>query len=170
MVNARRAGVWKARQLMGVVRSHDGHRSRAVVPVALTLVSCCLCLVLAGCAGAGSVTHQMVSSEGSCVSCHADDRRVDAGATPIGATVCNGTVEVTTDADAVYVCRPLCVQGESSTYVPLAGTRVGVEDGVATVQLDEGIWVVCIDKGDAVRGELVEASAASGESLSLTLK
>lgn len=127
-------------------------------------------LALAGCSSAGTVTHQIISSENVCINCHSGDRQAYADATPANVQTCNGTVEVSTDASAVYVCRPLCGTEDGSFCIPLQGTQVSVKDGTATIQLEEGTWIVCIDTGGASSGVLVTTDASANEPLEVTLK
>lgn len=126
---------------------------------------------LAGCgAGAqGTVTHQIVQGANACVTCHPSDRAPFADATPANATACNGTVEVTTNSDTVIVCKPLCGKEDGSFCIPERMTSVKVEDGKATVELEEGIWAVCIDKGGSSNGVIVNVTPGAGQAVSATL-
>ena len=138
-------------------------------PLARTIVFCAagaLALGLTACAGGSS--HQVIDLAKPCVSCHEqkttyDD--VDTGK----ATKSNGTVKVKTSAEKVSVCKPTFTSSDGSTYVPVRQSTVQVSGGEATVELEEGIWALCLDKGDKSSGQIVVVSASESESAEITL-
>lgn len=123
-----------------------------------------LALSLSGCA-AGA--HQIVESEGECVSCHSDSHEfydVDASSK---ATSVSASVEVTADAEEIAVCKPLFTSEDGSYYVPLMQRTFSVEGGIAKVELEPGTWVLAIDKGESAVSKLVTVSGDGATSIEL---
>lgn len=133
-------------------------KSRFGAIAALALVV--LVAALAGCAPG---QHQVIDASEACVSCHSDDKAVCSW----GADVPAGTIEsgpavtVKTDASSVLVCMPAFTFEDGSAFVPVRDRAVSVREGEAAVQLEDGSWALCTDRGGSVRAQLVHVSSSS---------
>lgn len=119
---------------------------------------------LSGCSGGG---HQIVDSANACVECHSDDKATFEDATPQGAEQVSSALSVSTSADAVAVCKPLYTAEDGSSYVPVLVKSVQASDGTASLQLDEGTWVIAIDNGDSATTKLVTVADGGADSIEL---
>ena len=119
----------------------------------------------------GGLNHEILDSGEECLSCHEEEPQTyELDSAPSSATDCGTTITVTTDAEEVYVCDPTFASEDGAKYVPFAETRVSVSDGQATVDLEEGVWAICIDNGDgSSKGVLVNASASNSEEVTIEL-
>lgn len=120
-------------------------------------------LALAGCSPA---QHQVIESGEECRGCHSEDRPTyewDAGMS-LNAVESGSHVTVETDAASIAVCRPVLTAEDGSSFVPEKVSEVPVVDGQAAVELEDGLWALCVDEGDTARAKLVhvDSSSASG--------
>lgn len=138
-------------------------RSSAFVPA----LACAACLalsavLLAGCAGSGQ--HQVIGASETCASCHSEEKPVFEGVeVPASAVRSDGSVTIKADAPSVTVCRPVFTAQDGSSYVPEESASASLVDGQAVVELDEGLWALCVDEGDAARARLVHVGAGNPE-------
>lgn len=122
--------------------------------------------MLAGCS-AGA--HEIIDSTEACISCHAE-KQTYANATPANATACASEITVSTSADRITVCKPTFTKEDGSYYVPVLAKTAAVTDGAATVQLDEGYWVICIADGNTAKSSvLVHVSNAADSATEISL-
>ena len=135
-------------------------------PCALAVLAAGL-LALAGCSGsAGSSTsqHQVVSSTQDCTFCHEEKETYDIDAADVANILETGTtVTVETDESTVVVARATFINVSGSKYVPREYTTASVSDGQATIELDEGVWVLCLDEGDGSTCVIVSVSAGGDD-------
>lgn len=125
---------------------------RGVSAVLLTLF-CSAALV--GCGGHN--THQLVGDSSECGTCHSDEKVIYEGVlVPSSAVDVGTTVEVKTKHNAVYVSIPLFTSGNGSTFVPLIYQRIPAENGIATITLEPGTWVLSVDDGETAESILVD--------------
>ena len=136
-------------------------KTRIALTILCALMSTC---ALAGCSGGG---HQIVDSADSCIECHSDEKATYDVASPAGAEQVSATLSVSTSADAVSVCEPLYTAEDGSSYVPVLVKSVQATDGSASLQLDEGTWVIAIDNGDSAVAKLVTVADGGASSLEL---
>lgn len=136
---------------------------RAAVPVLTSFALAAGLFSLAGCA-AGQ--HQVIDAGEACSSCHSDEKATYEWGTDVpSSTVESGaSVTVRTDAPSVAVCRPVFTAQDGSGFVPEKLTDATVRDGEAVVSLEDGLWALCVDEGDAARARLVHVDSANSES------
>ena len=116
---------------------------------------------LAGCSGASQ--HQVIDRNVACSSCHSDEMPVYEGATVRSETVESGSrVQVKTSGAAVaVVARPVFTAEDGSGFVPVIDSSVALDGGEAVVELEDGLWALCLDEGDKARAKLVRVDSAS---------
>ena len=116
---------------------------------------------LAGCSGASQ--HQVIDRNVACSSCHSDEKPVYEGATVPSETVESGSrVQVKTSGAAVaVVARPVFTAEDGSGFVPVIASSGALDGGEAVVELEDGLWALCLDEGDKARAKLVRVDSAS---------
>lgn len=130
-------------------------------------LACAACLalsavLLAGCAGENR--HQVISAGETCASCHSEEKPVFEGVeVPASAVRSDGGVTVKADAPSVSVCRPVFTETDGSSYVPEESASAALADGQAVLELEEGLWALCVDEGDTARAKLVHVDAGNPE-------
>lgn len=136
---------------------------RAFTSLATTLVFASLSLALVGCSPA---QHQVIEAGEDCRGCHSEEKPTyEPGAEkPSNAVESGSRVTVETDAGTIAICRPVLTAEDGSSFVPEKASEVPVVDGQATVELEDGLWALCVDEGDTARAKLVhvDSSSASG--------
>ena len=127
---------------------------RVLAAAALPLMGA---VTLAGCSGASQ--HQVIDRNVACSSCHSDEKPVYEGATVPSETVESGSrVQVKTSGAAVaVVARPVFTAEDGSGFVPVIDSSVALDGGEAVVELEDGLWALCLDEGD----RLAPSSCAS---------
>lgn len=126
-----------------------------------------LLLALPGCAAG---PHQVIGANDECPTCHSDQKatyEVDAGT--VNAAQAGSTVAVETQASEIAVCRPTFTAQDGSYFVPVEVRTVPVVDGRATVELEDGLWALCIDKGDTATSMLVSADSSFAANTNIAL-
>lgn len=118
---------------------------RVLAAAALPLMGA---VTLAGCSGASQ--HQVIDRNVACSSCHSDEKPVYEGATVPSETVESGSrVQVKTSGAAVaVVARPVFTAEDGSGFVPVIDSSVALDGGEAVVELEDGLWALCLDEGD----------------------
>ena len=112
--------------------------------------------VLTGCTKHN--THQIIGPVPNCVTCHDEAPATFHNViTPSSAVEVGDTVTVKTKYSAVYLCTPLYTAEDGSGFVPLIHDRIPTEDGVATITLKPGAWVLAVDNGETARCILVDS-------------
>lgn len=126
-------------------------------------------LLLPGCSGAAQ--HQVIGAGEECSSCHSEEKALyERGAeAPAGATESGPIVAVSADADAVVVCVPRFTSEDGSRYVPVESSRAALEGGSAMLELEAGLWAICVDEGDTARARLVHVDPTRSDSGSVEL-
>ena len=128
---------------------------------------------LAGCSGASQ--HQVIDRNVACSSCHSDEKPVYEGATVPSETVESGSVSYThlrvesgsrvqvktSGAAVAVVARPVFTAEDGSGFVPVIDSSVALDGGEAVVELEDGLWALCLDEGDKARAKLVRVDSAS---------
>ena len=67
-------------------------------------------------------------------------------------------VQVKTSGAAVaVVARPVFTAEDGSGFVPVIDSSVALDGGEAVVELEDGLWALCLDEGD----KLAPSSCAS---------
>lgn len=129
--------------------------------------SAALALALAALVGCAGGSHQVIGANESCASCHSEERETfDWGVAVPAGTVESGpsvTVKARGDASSVSVCVPAFTAEDGSAFVPVEAAKVAVSGGEAVVELEDGLWALCIDEGDSARSRLVHVASTSGE-------
>ncbi|MCD8199407.1 MAG: hypothetical protein LUD25_00335 [Coriobacteriaceae bacterium] len=126
-------------------------KRRIAIPLAI-VASLALLLSLAGCGN----DHQVIPQGKSCLSCHSEDKETyDITEAPESAIETGTTLTVQTNADSIVVCTPIFTSEDGSTYTPVQYSTSTVTDGEVTLELDEGMWAIAIDKGDSSTSKLV---------------
>ncbi len=136
-------------------------KTRIALTVLFATVSAC---ALAGCSGGD---HQIVDSADSCIECHSDDKAVYDVASPTGAEQVSSALTVSTSADAVAICEPLYTAEDGSTYVPVLVKSVQASGGSASLELEEGTWVIAVDNGDSSVTKLVTVADGGADAIEL---
>ena len=141
-------------------------RAAAALSTPIALVS--TLLLLAGCA-AGQ--HQIVDASETCASCHSEEKPVYEWGTevPAGAVESAASVTVKAEASSIVVCRPVFTAQDGSSYVPEKVSSVSLADGQAVVELEDGLWALCVDEGDAARAKLVHVGSEGSEGVVVEL-
>lgn len=131
---------------------------RVLAAAALPLMGA---VTLAGCSGASQ--HQVIDRNVACSSCHSVEKPVYEGATVPSETVESGSrVQVKTSGAAVaVVARPVFTAEDGSGFVPVVDSSVALDGGEAVVELEDGLWALCLDEGDKARAKLVRVDSAS---------
>ncbi|MBE6466075.1 hypothetical protein [Denitrobacterium detoxificans] len=125
-----------------------------------------MCALFLG--GCGPKGHQIVSPTKECTSCHGE--KTTYGTTAHNdALHSNNTVTVSTKADKVSVCTPLFTSADGTAYTPILDHVENVEGGKVTLQLDDGVWAICLDNGDSSVGQIVVVSSDESDSATITL-
>lgn len=132
---------------------------------ALALFMCAAMFALVGCSG----THQLVGQGKTCSSCHSDSKTEYTVTSPKDAIACGGEVEVSTSASEVYVCEPTFISEDGSKYVPVQKSVKKVDGGSATIQLEEGNWVICTADDVNIKKAVLLTVSSSGAGVSVTL-
>lgn len=118
----------------------------------------------------GGLNHEIINVGEDCLECHEEQPETYDLDAPSSATDCGTTITVTTDADTVYVCEPVFASEDGAKYVPEADSRVSVSDGTATIELEEGVWAICVETSDTTsNGVIVNASASNSEEVTIEL-
>lgn len=146
-------------------------KSSAARPRMLAAAACALVFAAVSTAGCTAAQHQVVGSGESCSSCHSEEKAVfDLGVEPPAGTIESGSsVTVKTDARVVAVCEPAFTAQDGSSFVPTEASSVTVVDGEAVVQLQDGLWALCVDEGDSARARLVQADSGNSEAVVVEL-
>ncbi len=133
----------------------------------LVVASAIMGATLAGCS---VTTHQIVSSTDSCASCHSEvPATYDVADSEVSVTqTCGTTITVETSQSEVIACKPLYVSESGKDYVPLRKQTARVDDGKATLELEEGLWLIAIDKGDSSKSVFIYVDA-SAENATISL-
>ena len=107
--------------------------------------------------------HQVIDRNVACSSCHSDEKPGYEGATVPSETVESGSrVQVKTSGAAVaVVARPVFTAEDGSGFVPVIDSSVALDGGEAVVELEDGLWALCLDEGDKARAKLVRVDSAS---------
>lgn len=140
---------------------------RAVRNAVVLGAAACLALgALAGCTKSG---HQIVDQGQQCTQCHGEKTTYDDTAHS-DAIHTNSTFTVkTSKADQVVVCDPKFTSSDGTAYTPIRIKNVPLQNGQATVTLDDGIYAICIDQGDSSIGRIVVVDASVSDSAEVTL-
>ena len=72
---------------------------------------------------------------------------------PLNVEESGSRVTVETDAETIAICRPVLTTEDGSSFVPEKVSEVSVVDGQATVELEDGLWALCVDEGDTARAK-----------------
>lgn len=139
-------------------------RVLAAATAALVLAST---VALAGCSHKGT-HHQIVDANEDCTTCHGEKQTFDSTAHN-DAVQSNGTVHVTADATQLVVCKPVFTSSDGSAWTPIRDHTVPAPNGEADVALPEGVWAICVDKGDSSIGKIVVVSPDASEGGDITL-
>ena len=133
---------------------------RAFASLGMLLAFGSLPFALAGCSPA---QHQVIESGEECRGCHSEERPAyewSAGM-PLNVEESGSRVTVETDAETIAICRPVLTTEDGSSFVPEKVSEVSVVDGQATVELEDGLWALCVDEGDTARAKLVHVDSSS---------
>ena len=127
----------------------------------LTLAFCLIAtlLIMTSCAGANS--HQIIKMGQDCSQCHSDEKATYDVSDPKGATECGGTINIKTSSDKVVICNVTFTSEDGSTYVPTSYKTTSVSGGEASIDLEEGIWAICLDEGASSKSVLVKSSSSA---------
>lgn len=120
--------------------------------------------VLLGMFGCAPSQHQIIGTNESCVTCHADGKTTYEVGTPFDVVQTGSTVMVNTQADSLVVCTPTFTSEDGSHYVPVQVTVVKVEGQEKSIELEDGLWALCVDEGDTARTKLVSVNSSRTES------
>ena len=136
---------------------------RAFASFGMLLAFSSLPFALAGCSPA---QHQVIESGEECRGCHSEEKPTyEWSAEKLSNVAESGSrVTVETDAASIAVCRPVLTAEDGSSFVPERVSEASVVDGQADVELEDGLWALCVDEGDTARAKLVhvDSSSASG--------
>ncbi|WP_270298159.1 hypothetical protein [Eggerthella sinensis] len=139
-------------------------RTAALRPLPLALAAACALGALAGCS---SGSHQVIDANESCVSCHSDEKETFEWGVPVpdGVIECGPSVAVKVkgDASSIAVCTPVFTAENGSTFVPVQQMTAALSGGEAVLELDDGLWALCVDEGDHARSQLVRVDSSNGE-------
>lgn len=143
---------------------------RPASPIAKVIVACALGAALLGLAGCGASSHKIIDADEECVPCHSSTPAtvLDTPSSAAKAQDVGTTVQVATKEATVYVCQPVFTDSSKFPAVPVKYQEVEVTDGVATVALDEGYWMLAVGTDSNAKSVLVKASA-SGETSKIEL-
>lgn len=128
---------------------------------ALTMLALGVLLVaLTGCSAA---QHQIIDAGQDCKACHSEEKPTYEGGAGVPADVVESGAQVTveTDAASIVVCRPVFTSEDGSTFVPEKASSAPVSGGRATVELEDGLWALCVDEGDTARAQLIHVDSSS---------
>ena len=67
----------------------------------------------------------------------------------------------TSGAAVAVVARPVFTAEDGSGFVPVIDSSVALDGGEAVVELEDGLWALCLDEGDKARAKLVRVDSAS---------
>ena len=112
--------------------------------------------------------HQIVDPTENCTTCHGEKQTFDNTAHN-DALQSNGTVHVKADATQLIVCKPVFTSSDGSAWTPIRDHVVAAPNGEADVTLPEGVWAICVDKGDSSTGKIVVVTADAAEGGEITL-
>jgi hypothetical protein len=137
-------------------------RTAALRPLSLALAASCALGALVGCS---SGSHQVIDANEGCASCHSDEKETFApGENALAGTLESGsTVTVRADAASIAVCTPTFTAADGSTFVPVQQSTAALSGGEAVLELDDGLWALCVDEGDHARSQLVRVDSSNGE-------
>ena len=138
--------------------------SRRVAAFAVAGALSGVALMLSGCL-MGS--HEMIDFNEECISCHSEKETYD-DAQPADAVECATTLEVSTSEDVVYVCEPVFISEDGGKFVPRKSTQARATDGKATLELEEGFWVLCTGELGKSAQKLIKV-AEGGQATTLSL-
>ena len=139
---------------------------------ATLLTACVICSfvltgTLVGCSGNN---HQIISTTQDCLTCHGSGKETYEVASPSSAKTTEGKVVVKTSAESLVICNVVFTSSDGSSYVPESYKTVAVSNGQAEIELEAGIWAICIDEGSSSKSVLISSNGnASGEALSVEL-
>ena len=123
-----------------------------------------LAAVLVACS---SGSHELISANETCLSCHSSSRssyEVEVSSAEAVAS----TLTVNTSEDSVYVCTPLFpYEGDDSYYVCRISSVYAVSDGSVTIELSEGTWALAVGDEQSPTTMLVTVSADGTDAVSL---
>ena len=137
-------------------------RTAALRPLSLALASACALGALAGCS---SGTHQVIDVNEECASCHSDGKETfePVEGASAGVRESGPRVTVRADASSIAVCTPVFTAADGSAFVPVRQTTAALSGGEAVVELDDGLWALCVDEGDRARSQLVRVDSSNSE-------
>lgn len=137
-------------------------RTAALRPLSLALAASCALGALVGCS---SGSHQVIDANEGCASCHSDEKEAFAPGenAPAGTLESGSTVTVRADAASIAVCTPTFTAADGSTFVPVQQSTAALSGGEAVLELDDGLWALCVDEGDHARSQLVRVDSSNGE-------
>ena len=143
-------------------------RTAALRPLPLALAAACALGALVGCS---SGSHQVIDANESCASCHSDEKETFAPGenAPAGTLESGSTVIVRADAASIAVCTPTFTAADGSTFVPVQQSTAALSGGEAVLELDDGLWALCVDEGDHARSQLVRVDSSNGETVVVEL-
>lgn len=160
---------------MGTTRTAHGARTANTAKRILAIVCsvCIMSVLLVGCSaepGESTKQHHVINPGKACDTCHDLEETYDLEASDIDNILEVGTtVTVQTDAEEVTVCVPNFTKEDGSKYTPEAKTVTAVENGEATLELEEGIWAICLDNGGDDADCILVSATADGEAATLEL-
>lgn len=143
-------------------------RTAALRPLSLALAASCALGALVGCS---SGTHQVIDANEGCASCHSDEKETFAPGenAPAGTLESGSTVTVRADAASIAVCTPTFTAADGSTFVPVQQSTAALSGGEAVLELDDGLWALCVGEGDHARSQLVRVDSSNGETVVVEL-
>lgn len=135
----------------------------ALRPSAWAAAAACA-LALAGASalvGCSAGQHQVIDPNEPCSSCHSEEKDTYEWGVDVPASVVESGPRVTVRADAraVSVCTPTFTSENGSSYVPVQVTTATLSGGEAVVELEDGLWALCVDEGDTARAQLVHVDS-----------
>ncbi len=133
-------------------------------PIAFKTCSIALATLFAIAAtGCGARAHETIDSGKACESCHSEKQTYDVSE-PKDAITCGNTITVETDAESVAVCAPIFTSEDGSAYVPELRSQAKVENGTASIELDEGTYAICLINGSKVeKSQIVTVKEGASE-------
>ena len=118
-------------------------------------------------AACSSGSHELISANETCISCHGENRSVYEVEVSNAEAVAS-TLTVNTSEDSVYVCTPLFPnEGDDSYYVCRISSTYTVSDGSVTIELGEGTWALAVGDEQSPTTMLVTVSADGVDSVTL---
>ncbi len=133
----------------------------------LAILLACALVSIVTLAGCSSSTHEVIESTKACSACHGEAKETY-DIVPQETQAVASTLVVSTSASEVYVCEPLFSrEGDESFYVPRAVLKVSVEEGIATIQLEEGMWALVAGEDASAARVLITVSDDGAQEITL---